>query len=91
MRFAIESQLDMIAEKLKLDPIEIRLKNARQSHEQLPNGDNVHNCGLCNYIRKLPIILNSRLNTDWAEEPIRLTADSVEALVWGSVPTSVAH
>jgi 4-hydroxybenzoyl-CoA reductase subunit alpha len=53
MRFAIESQLDMIAEELKLDPVEIRLKNARQPHEQLPNGDNVHNCGLSECIRKV--------------------------------------
>ena len=53
MCFAIESQLDMIAEKLKLDPVEIRLKNARCSHEQLPNGDNVHNCGLSDLSRNL--------------------------------------
>ena len=46
MRFAVESQLDMIAEELGLDPMEIRLKNARESGEMLPNGDNVHNCGL---------------------------------------------
>lgn len=46
VRFAVESQLDMIAEKLGIDPVEIRLKNARQDNEQLPNGDNVHNCGL---------------------------------------------
>jgi CO/xanthine dehydrogenase Mo-binding subunit len=46
MRFAVESQLDMIAEELGLDPIAIRLKNARESGEMLPNGDNVHNCGL---------------------------------------------
>ncbi|MCG6878233.1 MAG: xanthine dehydrogenase family protein molybdopterin-binding subunit [Deltaproteobacteria bacterium] len=46
LRFAVESQLDMIAEELGLDPIEIRLKNARDSGEMLPNGDNVHNCGL---------------------------------------------
>jgi CO/xanthine dehydrogenase Mo-binding subunit len=52
MRFAIESQLDMIAEKLKLDPVEVRLKNARLSHEELPNGDNVHNCGLSDCITK---------------------------------------
>ena len=52
MRFAIESQLDMIAEALNIDPIEIRLKNARHSNEQLPNGDNVHNCGLSDCIRK---------------------------------------
>jgi 4-hydroxybenzoyl-CoA reductase subunit alpha len=46
LRFAVESQLDMIAEELGIDPIEIRMKNARRSNEQLPNGDNVHNCGL---------------------------------------------
>jgi 4-hydroxybenzoyl-CoA reductase subunit alpha len=35
-----------------LDPIEIRLKNARKPGEQLPNGDNVHNCGLRECIQK---------------------------------------
>ncbi len=52
VRFAVESQLDMIAEELGLDPIEIRLKNAREPGEQLPNGDNVHNCGLRECIQK---------------------------------------
>lgn len=51
LRFAVESQLDMIAEALEMDPIEIRMKNARQPGEQLPNGDNVHNCGLRECIR----------------------------------------
>ena len=52
LRFAVESQLDMIAEELGIDPLEIRLKNARQSGEQLPNGDNVHSCGLIECIRQ---------------------------------------
>jgi 4-hydroxybenzoyl-CoA reductase subunit alpha len=52
VRFAVESQLDMIAEELGLDPIEIRLKNAREPGEQLPNGDCVHNCGLRECIEK---------------------------------------
>ncbi len=51
MRFAVESQLDMIAEELGLSPIDIRMKNARDSGEMLPNGDNVHNCGLKDCIR----------------------------------------
>jgi len=51
LRFAVESQLDMIAEELGLDPIEIRMKNARRPGEQLPNGDDVHNCGLRDCIR----------------------------------------
>jgi 4-hydroxybenzoyl-CoA reductase subunit alpha len=52
LRFAVESQMDMIAEELGIDPVEIRLKNARVSGEQLPNGDNVHNCGLTDCIQK---------------------------------------
>ena len=52
IRFAVDSQLDMIAEELGIDPIEIRLRNARKPGEQLPNGDNVHNCGLSECIEK---------------------------------------
>jgi len=52
IRFAVDSQLDMIAAELGMDPIGIRLKNARQSGEALPNGDNVHNCGLRQCIQK---------------------------------------
>ncbi len=53
MRFAVESQLDIIAQEIGLDPVEIRLKNARRPGEQLPNGDNVHNCGLRECIQKV--------------------------------------
>lgn len=52
LRFAVESQLDMIAEELGVDPVEIRLRNARRPGEQLPNGDNVHNCGLRECLEK---------------------------------------
>ncbi len=52
VRFAVEAQLDTIAEELGIDPVEIRLKNARKPGEQLPNGDNVHNCGLSECIKK---------------------------------------
>lgn len=52
VRFAVESQLDIIAEELGIDPVEIRLRNARKPHEELPNGDNVHNCGLIECIQK---------------------------------------
>jgi 4-hydroxybenzoyl-CoA reductase subunit alpha len=53
IRFAVESQLDMIAEALSIHPIDIRLKNARNAGETLPNGDNVHNCGLKDCIRSV--------------------------------------
>ncbi|MDY7037037.1 MAG: molybdopterin cofactor-binding domain-containing protein, partial [Thermodesulfobacteriota bacterium] len=53
LRFAVESQLDMIGEEIGIDPVEIRLKNARLTGEQLPNGDNVHNCGLSECIEQV--------------------------------------
>jgi len=52
IRFAIESQLDMIAEELGIDPIEIRLKNARRKGEMLPNGDPIRNAGLVECIEE---------------------------------------
>ncbi|MBZ0216958.1 MAG: xanthine dehydrogenase family protein molybdopterin-binding subunit [Fimbriimonadaceae bacterium] len=51
IRFAIESQLDMIAEEIGIDPVTIRLNNARDPGEDLPNRDNVHQAGLKDCIR----------------------------------------
>jgi len=53
LRFAVESQMDMIAEELGIDPVEIRLKNARQKGDILPNQDPVRNCGLVECIGKV--------------------------------------
>jgi CO/xanthine dehydrogenase Mo-binding subunit len=53
IRFAVESQLDVIAEEIGMDPVAIRLKNARKPGEKLPNGDNVHNCGLLECLQKV--------------------------------------
>ncbi|MCD6674917.1 MAG: xanthine dehydrogenase family protein molybdopterin-binding subunit [Burkholderiaceae bacterium] len=51
IRFAIESQLDRIAQDLGIDPVTIRLRNARRPWEELPNGDNVHEAGLIDCIK----------------------------------------
>jgi 4-hydroxybenzoyl-CoA reductase subunit alpha len=53
MRFAVESQLDMLAEELGIDPIEIRLRNAREPGEILPNGDSLKNYGLMECLRQV--------------------------------------
>ncbi len=52
MRFALESQMDMLAEELGIDPIEIRLRNARKPGEILPNGDPLKNYGLIECIHE---------------------------------------
>lgn len=53
IRFAMDSQLDMIAEDLGLDPVEMMLKNARHKGEVLPNGDILHSCGLSQCIKRV--------------------------------------
>ncbi|BEQ16905.1 xanthine dehydrogenase family protein molybdopterin-binding subunit [Desulfoferula mesophila] len=44
--FAVESQMDTIAEKLGMDPLELRLKNANQTGDTTPWGWLIASCGL---------------------------------------------
>ncbi len=58
IRFAEESQLDMIAHDLGIDPVEIRLKNAIETGEVLLNKSKVYSCGLKESIRKSAAAMN---------------------------------
>ncbi|MDP2936798.1 MAG: molybdopterin-dependent oxidoreductase [Dehalococcoidia bacterium] len=51
MRYAFESQLDMLAEELGLDPVEVRLRNAVQTGDRTVNGWEVNSCGLTECIK----------------------------------------
>lgn len=53
MRFAADSQLDMIAEELGIDPIEIRMRNAHRSGDVMPNKGVISSCALGDCIRKV--------------------------------------
>jgi len=44
--FAQETMMDMIAEKLEMDPIELRLKNANRADEKTANAVQITSCGL---------------------------------------------
>lgn len=46
VNFAAESQMDMIAERIDMDPLELRLKNAVQSGDITPCGYKITSCGL---------------------------------------------
>ena len=50
--FAIESQLDIIAQELNMDPLELRLKNLRKKGDVLPNGDVLESYGLPEALKK---------------------------------------
>jgi 4-hydroxybenzoyl-CoA reductase subunit alpha len=52
VRFADDSQMDMIAEDLGLDLIEIRLKNSLKTGDILPNEFKVTSCGIKECIEK---------------------------------------
>ncbi len=48
----VDMQLDMIAEKLGIDPMEIRLRNATRQGDILPTKSVVHSCALDETIRQ---------------------------------------
>ncbi len=51
-RFALDSQLDIIAEELGLDPVDIRLKNALRTNDILCNGTRITTSGLTECIQR---------------------------------------
>jgi len=50
--FALESQIDIIAEKLNLDPVEFRLNNANREGDITISGCEFRSCGLTECIQK---------------------------------------
>ena len=52
IHFAYESILDMAAERLGMDPAELRLKNASQPGDVTPHGWKLLSCGLSDCIRQ---------------------------------------
>jgi len=56
--FALESQMDIIAEKLGIDPLEIRLKNAVQPGDITPCGWKITSCGVSECLQKAADGLN---------------------------------
>ncbi len=67
--FAVESQLDMIAEELGIDPLELRLKNLRKKGDILPNGDRLDSYGLPECLRLAA--KSSGWKQKWGQQPDR--------------------
>jgi 4-hydroxybenzoyl-CoA reductase subunit alpha len=51
-RFAVERQLDMIAERLNLDPAEVRIKNSIHAGEPHAAGFIINTCGFSDSVQK---------------------------------------
>jgi len=60
--FAIESQIDRLAENLGMDGMALRLKNANQPNETTTNGWRITSCGFSDCIRK------AAETSGWAEK-----------------------
>ncbi|MEJ2023790.1 MAG: xanthine dehydrogenase family protein molybdopterin-binding subunit [Deltaproteobacteria bacterium] len=58
----IDLQLDMLGEELGIDPVTMRLRNARQTGEYTPTGSYVSSCGLTECIEK------AALKSGWKEK-----------------------
>ena len=58
IRFADDSQLDLIAKDLGIDPVEIRLKNAIRAGDVTPNRLRFNSCGLTEAIRRCAQVSN---------------------------------
>ncbi|HLA28755.1 MAG TPA: molybdopterin cofactor-binding domain-containing protein [Syntrophales bacterium] len=53
IRFADDSQMDMIAEALAIDPVELRLKNAAQPGDITSMGARITSCGFTECLQKV--------------------------------------
>lgn len=62
VRFAIDSQLDMLAREAGLDITDVMLKNVRKKGDILPNGDKLESCGLTEGI------IGAKESLGWADK-----------------------
>jgi len=51
-RFAVERQLDMIAARMGIDPVELRIKNSIHAGEDHPGGFIINTCGFAESLEK---------------------------------------
>ena len=67
IRFAAETQLDIICRELNLDPVEVRLKNAIHAGDDLVNKYVINSCGLTEAIEK--VAAASSFREKWGKLP----------------------
>jgi 4-hydroxybenzoyl-CoA reductase alpha subunit len=69
MRFAADSQLDMIAKDLGIDPVEIRLRNGHHPGDVMPNQGRITSCALIECIK------NASESENWKEQRAKMPVD----------------
>jgi 4-hydroxybenzoyl-CoA reductase alpha subunit len=85
VRFAVETQLDRIAEKMGIDPLELRLKNAFQAGESHPAKLLVQSCGFSDTLKK------AAEGIGWTEKRGKLPFGRGVGLAGASFPSGVSN
>lgn len=85
VRFAVETQLDRIAEKMKIDPLDLRLKNAFLAGEPHPAKLLVQSCGFSDTLNK------AAEGIGWKEKRGKLPFGRGVGLAGASFPSGVSN
>jgi 4-hydroxybenzoyl-CoA reductase alpha subunit len=85
VRFAVEAQIDSIAEKMRIDPLDLRLKNAFQAGEPHPAKLLVQTCGFSDTLKK------AAEEIGWKEKRGKLPFGRGVGLAGASFPSGVSN
>ncbi|MDP6734945.1 MAG: molybdopterin-dependent oxidoreductase [Nitrospinaceae bacterium] len=84
-RFAVERQLDMIAERMDLDPGEIRIRNSIHAGEPHPAKFVINTCGFVDTVKK------AAEGIGWAQKRGKLPFGRGVGMAGGSFPSGVSN
>ena len=84
-RFAVERQLDMIAERIGVDPAEIRIKNSIHAGEPHSAGFVINTCGFSESVTKAAEAIG------WQEKRAKLPPGRGVGLAGASFPSGVSN
>ncbi len=84
-RFAVERQLDIIADRIGVDPAEIRIKNSIHAGEPHPAGFIINTCGFAESVRKAADAIG------WKEKRGKLPRGRGVGLAGASFPSGVSN
>jgi 4-hydroxybenzoyl-CoA reductase subunit alpha len=84
-RFAVERQLDLICGRLKLDPVEVRIKNSIHAGEPHPAKFIINTCGFAESVRKAAEAIG------WTEKRGKLPFGRGVGLAGASFPSGVSN
>ncbi len=84
-RFAVERQLDMIADRIGVDPAEIRIKNSIHAGEPHPGGFVINTCGFAESVGKAAAAIG------WQDKRGKLPFGRGVGLAGASFPSGVSN